>query len=242
MSQRAWKRPQRSPTQPSPPLPYHEQGCHLLSQALAQVAQGPSYPLRVGKNRHRASFCYFLKVSWFLGTQDQTSLIMTQIQQDADSSRPKTHFSFPPLRCLPDFRNCLQLWRKRDTHTTSSADCRCTQSTRVYFFKNRKEVNPLSSKQCWYGHSWLSAPVQGRSTSSATPTQSGCELLSAATYCTFIVSFISVATEEQVLRNKGSITILRVTENTSEQTGSRNTYTGTSQQPPSKMGTDHKYN
>lgn len=151
MSQRAWKRPQRSPTQPSPPLPYHEQGCHLLSQALAQVAQGPSYPLRVGKNRHRASFCYFLKVSWFLGTQDQTSLIMTQIQQDADSSRPKTHFSFPPLRCLPDFCNCLQLWRKRDTHTTSSADCRCTQSTRVFFFffKNRKEVNPLSSKLVW---------------------------------------------------------------------------------------------
>lgn len=62
---------------PSPPLPYHEQGCHLLSQALAQVAQGPSYPLRVGKNRHRASFCYFSKVSWFLGTQDHTSLIMT---------------------------------------------------------------------------------------------------------------------------------------------------------------------
>lgn len=72
------------------------------------------------------------------------------------------------------------------------------------------------------------------------PTQPTCKVVSATTHRTLVTISISVTTEEQVLRNKGNICTLCVTENISDQTAS--IYSGVSQQPPSKRGTKRKYN
>lgn len=75
-----------------------------------------------------------------------------------------------------------------------------------------------------------------------TPTQPTYKMVSATTHCSLLTISTSVTTEEQVLRNKGNIFTLCITENISDLTASRNIYTGLSQQPPSKRGTEHTYN
>lgn len=73
------------------------------------------------------------------------------------------------------------------------------------------------------------------------PTQPTWKVVSAATHHTLVTISNSVATQEEPLRNKWNICTLCVRENTGQR-AIRSMYSGESQQPPSKRGTEYKYN
>lgn len=73
------------------------------------------------------------------------------------------------------------------------------------------------------------------------PTQPMWKVVSTTPHHTLVTVSNSVVTQEELVRNKWNICPLCVRENTSQR-AVRSICGGESQQPPSKMGTEHKYN